>query len=434
MKPLILTLVFAVIATTIGAGWLITQFHSRLYSGSAEADQNLIAYKQLGKSIGLTLDDFSHREEFVAHWEKKSNVEISFLDRADFPVPNDIVEEFSNGAPLLLESEGEMSLHFYMQNTNQVMSMLSPIKKNDQQSLLNIALTLLFYLVVIAVLLAWLYPLIKRLVMLQKAASQLGTGDLSSRVSLSKYSTISSIENEFNRMANQIQKLVDDNQLLSRAVSHNLKTPITRLRMGVDILEETTDRTEIDKYLKRINNDLDEMQSLVETLLKYSELDEYKLHLNNELLDLCQFVPKLIENENTTDIRVTTSFSVDSAFVHTDPQYLAMSLVNIIINATNHAKSVVEIKIELRARDSKRPTVVISVEDDGPGISESDVDQVIKPFWRGTGNVGREGHGMGLAIVSRIAEWLNAELLIEKSPTLGGASISMMFGQANNRT
>jgi len=146
-----------------------------------------------------------------------------------------------------------------------------PTETVAQPARLNILLTLQFYLIVIAVLLAWLFPLIKRLLNLQKVAKQLGTGDFSSRVNVSKFSYISSIESDFNRMANQIQKLVDDNQMLSRAVSHNLKTPLTRLRMGIDVLEETTDNSEMEGYIKRINGDLDEMQTLVETLLQYSK-------------------------------------------------------------------------------------------------------------------------------------------------------------------
>ena len=406
---------------------MISKFHSWAYSSSADDDRNLIAYKQLGQSIGSTLDDFTHREEFVSHWKEKSDVDLNFQDRAAFLVPSDIEEEFKSGMPLLLESEGEFSFHLYMQTTDQVMSMVLPIQQNDKHSFLNVILTLLFYLVVITVLLAWLYPLINRLVMLQKAANHLGTGDLSSRVSASKYSYISSIENDFNRMANQIQKLVEDNKLLSRAVSHNLKTPITRLRMGVDVIDEATDKSDIDNYIKRINYDLDEMESLVDTLLQYSSLDEFKLHLNSEPVDLCQFIPNLIENENTTSIGITTNFSNGSIVVNTDPRYLAMCLVNILSNAIQHANGIVEVRVELKVRESNQSEVLLSIEDDGCGISENDQPHVTKPFWRGVSDPAINGHGMGLAIVARIAEWLKTDLTINNSTSLGGASISMLF-------
>lgn len=427
MKPLILTLIFAVIATTIGAGWAISEFHSRINRNQPENNQNLMAYKQLGQAIGKTLDDFAHREEFISHWKNKNGIDISFQDRALFLVPDNLAQQFKNGEPLLLESAGEMSLHYYLQNSDQVMSIVLPIKKVTQPVLLNTALTLLFYLLVILVLLAWLYPLIRRLMKLQKAANQLGTGDLSSRVKTSQFSYISSIENDFNRMANQIQKLVDDNQLLSRAVSHNLKTPITRLRMGVDVLEETKDKSEIDQYIKRINYDLDEMESLVNTLLQYSSLDEFNLQLKNEAIDLREFIPKLIENEITTPVSVKTDFPKDSAIINTDPQYFAMCLTNILANATQHAKSMVHISIELKNKDSSHSAVLIKVDDDGAGISEQDLPHVTKPFWRSPSNTGINGHGMGLAIVDRISQWLGAQFSIENSTSLSGASVHMLF-------
>lgn len=427
MKPLILTLIFAVIATTIGAGWAISEFHSRINRNQPENNQNLMAYKQLGQAIGKTLDDFAHREEFVSHWKNKNGIDISFQDRALFLVPDNLAQQSKNGEPLLLESAGEMSLHYYLQTSNQVMSIVLPINKVSQPVLLNTALTLLFYLLVILVLLAWLYPLIRRLMKLQKTANQLGTGDLSSRVKTSQFSYISSIENDFNRMANQIQNLVDDNRLLSRAVSHNLKTPITRLRMGIDVLEEKKDESELDKYIKRINYDLDEMESLVNTLLHYSSLDEFNLQLKKEPIDLREFIPKLIENEISTSIKVKTSFPNDSVIINTDPQYFAMCLTNILANAVQHAKSTVKITIDLKNKDTLQASVSINVEDDGTGISERDLPHVTKPFWRSQNNTGTNGHGMGLAIVDRISQWLNAEFSIGNSTLLGGASVHMLF-------
>jgi len=399
VKPLILSLVVAVISTTIGAGWLITEVYSRFFSNNSEIDQNLHAYKQLGKAIGQTLENFEQQDEFVRRWKEKTDLDISFQNKTEFP----------------------------LEQSDQVMSMLLPISQHYQKPILNILLTLLFYFVVIVVLLAWLYPLVKRLVTLQSTAIKFGQGDLSSRIELSNFSYITSIEHEFNRMAAQIQKLIDDNQLLSRAVSHNLKTPITRLRMGVDVLEETSDESAKERYIKRINSDLDEMQSLVETLLQYSSLDGFKLTLKNEPIDLREFIPNLLQHENAKRISISTTISDENVVINTDPQYLAMSLNNIFSNAVQHAKSTVLVRVE-RLRDAKQHSAVsISVEDDGVGIPEAQRTLAIKPFWRGNNNPAIKGHGMGLAIVTRIANWLNAELAIDRSTCLGGASVKLLF-------
>lgn len=430
MKPLILSLVVAVIATTIGAGWAISLFHSKLYDNSSEVDRSLFAYQQLGQSVASTLDNFDHQADFIEHWQEQSRIDINLIDLVDFPLPTNMADDFKDGKPLLLESDGEMSMHIYMRSSDQVMAMVLPVQNaNAGQSWLNILLTLLFYFVVIVVLLAWLYPLIKRLISLQRTTKKLGRGDLSSRIEPSPFSYIGEIESEFNRMAAQIQNLVDDNQLLSRAVSHNLKTPITRLRMGVDVLEEETDRSAMDSYIVRINRDLDEMQSLVETLLQYSSLDEFNLNLQTKNIDLNQYIPKLVDAIDAPGVLISTRLPGHSLVLSTDPRYLSMQINNLLSNAVQYADSQVLVTVEAINDAGQSSKIVITVEDDGDGIPEAERGNVIKPFWRGEHSGSARGHGMGLAIVSRIADWLKAELLIARSSSLGGASIELSFSE-----
>jgi len=397
VKRLILSLIFAVIASTIGAGWVISQFHSAIYNNADKVDKNIATYKQLGKAIGMTLDDHLHQRELIEFWEANSDLSTSIQELIDFPVPENLSQEFANGTPLLLESDGEMSLHVYMKKSDQVLTILLPVQNaSAKKTPLNLILTLLFYFVVIVVLLD---------------------------------SYIFEIEKEFNRMANQIQKLIDDNKLLSRAVSHNLKTPITRLRMGVDVLEETKEQAAIDEYIKRINNDLDEMQSLVETLLQYSKLDEFNLKLKKEHIDLRRFIPELFDNAVAGNIKVSMFFSGNNLDISTDPRYLTMQLNNIMANAMQYAKNSIEVRVGLCKSDRQNSTVSILIEDDGSGIPYAERVQVIKPFWRGDNNTAVRGHGMGLAIVSRIASWLKAELVIRDSVSLGGACVGLYFAK-----
>ncbi len=71
--------------------------------------------------------------------------------------------------------------------------------------------------------------------------------------------------------------------------------------------------------------------------------------------------------------------------------------------------------------------MTLTIEDDGDGIPLDERQQVTKPFWRGSNNAAVKGHGMGLAIVARIAVWLDARLEIAESKQLGGAAISLCF-------
>lgn len=424
MKHLTLSLILVVIASVIGTGWFISEIYSHIDHSSDKIEDEFDAYQRLGTVIALSLDQANNKNELIQFWEEQNNITISFQKKSNFPLPDNLQNIFANNEPLLLESEGEISLHIYMPQSDLIMTMLLPeIETKKQPSWLHIAMTLMFYLVIIIILLVWLYPLIRRLSILKKAANKFGNGDLSSRIRLSKISYISDIENEFNRMGDRIKNLIDDNKLLSSAVSHDLKTPLTRLRFGIDVLEEATEEKARENYIKRINKDLNEMQSLIETLLQYANLDNANIKIEKEKIELNTFISDLFYDIDSPNINVNISLPNAPLNIHADPRYLAMLLNNIMNNAMNHAKS--SVNISALTSDNK---IFLSIEDDGKGIPKDEIEKVTKPFWRGEQTI--KGHGMGLAIAERIANWFSAELEIAESDTLGGASISLHFNKA----
>lgn len=423
MRGLTLSLILVVVAAVIGLGWLISEVYYRVDNDNLALNSELAGYKRMGRALALTLDSSKDSAIFLERWLARSDLSIALQERSNFPIPTALIKNFENGEPLVLESEGDVSLHFYMKASDQVMSLVVPAEVDtDQRLISNLALTLLFYIGVVAIVLVWLYPLIRRLVLLRNTARSFGQGDLSARVGTSRISYIADIEQEFNRMADRIQTLIGDNKLLSRAVSHDLKTPLARLRFGIDMLEETDDKLSRDKYAQRINKDLLEMESLVETLLQYARLDESNIKLHREHIDLKLFTTQLFEDLVDDGINIQYCYTTADTIIDVDRRYLAIQLNNLMSNALNHAKST--INVSLTTADD---TLTITIEDDGEGIAIDERDQVVKPFWRGSNNAETKGHGMGLAIVARIAEWLGTKLEIAESKELGGAAISLRF-------
>lgn len=425
MKQLTASLIFVVVSAVIGLGWLINGvYHSMEDKKSID---EFSFYQEMGNDLASTLDgmDPTSRDSFLNQWQKVSHQTVSLQDRDNFPIPISLSEGFEKGDPLILESESDVSLHFYMPNSHKIMTLLF-VKSAAESSVLNLnlMLTLAFYTGVVAILLVWLYPLIGRLIILRSAASAFGKGDLGARVSKGKISYIADIEMEFNRMAERIERLISDNKMLSRAVSHDLKTPLARLRFGIDALEEVDDPKTRFKYLDRISDDLAEMESLVDTLLKYARLDESNVALNNEVIDLKQFICSLFAVHKVESATIEYQFDEDALSIVADRRYLAMLMNNLMSNAIKHSRS--KIIVSLKELDQR---IFFSIEDDGLGIPEGQREQVIKPFWKG--DHGIKGHGMGLAIVARISEWVSASLLIGQSADLGGAQVSLCF---NNST
>jgi signal transduction histidine kinase len=157
----------------------------------------------------------------------------------------------------------------------QVLTLSVPQQTKQEDNLtLQVALTTVFYAGILLCVFIWLYPLIKRLRLLRSTAKNFGEGDFSKRIHISYTSYIVDIDNEFNRMAEKIETLVEDNKLLSNAVSHDLRTPLARLRFGIEALNETNNPENKEKYIRHLSQDIQEMENLVDVLLNYARLEQ----------------------------------------------------------------------------------------------------------------------------------------------------------------
>ena len=277
-------------------------------------------------------------------------------------------------------------------------------------------LTSLFYLLMMLLMLAWLYPLLRRLLKLRLVAKAFGEGDLTQRVDVSSVTYIRDLETEFNHMAQRIESLVNDVKLLSSAVSHDLRTPLARIRFGLDTLAEEDDPRLRQRFEQRISDNVDEMVELVETLLNYARLDQAMVNLEKRSTALSPIISSCINNKVLDDMEIVFE-KKDDLCVFGDPAYLIILISNLLQNALNYASNRVIITIE-----SNDHTVMLTVSDDGAGVDVNEREQIIKPFIRGNDSEQSiKGYGMGLAIVTRILQWHQGSLNINDSDELGGA-------------
>jgi len=282
---------------------------------------------------------------------------------------------------------------------------------------------------------------------------------LSARVPLVRFSLIRNIETEFNAMAERISTLVEDNRLLSSAVSHDLRTPIARLRFGLDALSEEDNPEVQDRYMVRISNDLAEMEHLVEVLLDYARLEKQQHELPLQPMSLAPRVTDRINAMfNDATHKIEWDIPDEDVFVMANERYIDMVLNNVLQNAQRYGETRIRVSIESapvketgnrvtqRVTPWKNRYVWLVVEDDGPGIPDDERERVLKPFERGRANTERvrvtpnksasaknalsSGFGMGLAIVQRILDWHGAKLEFASSESLGGAEVRMGFRPA----
>ena len=228
--------------------------------------------------------------------------------------------------------------------------------------------------------LLWLAPLTRRLWLLSKTADQFGAGDLRARLPASRWSYISTLEQSFNQMAQQIEQLMADNQLLASSLSHDLRTPIACFRFGLDAALDATTPAQKDHYLSRLEQDLDRMEAMVNAFLEYASIDRQHQHGVQQPVDVQQLVEQAIQScEPLTHTRHLTTQLLPAAqplpLIDGHPHWLYRVLLNLLQNAQRYARQT--IKVQLWSDDKH---CFIRIQDDGPGIASADAARIFLTF------------------------------------------------------
>lgn len=266
-----------------------------------------------------------------------------------------------------------------------------------------------------------LRPVWRDLSRIDKAATAFGKGELDSRVKIPKHSGLSRLGNSFNGMAGGIEKLINSHRDLTNAVSHDLRTPLARLKFAVEMLEEEDDPEVRQRYQRTIKNSVGSLEHLINELLVHSRFmrTPNMTHFSNEnLYELLSTEVELCdEMADSIHIHLNVSDIIKTRPINIDKNALTRALNNLLSNAMRYAKSEILLEVSIEKKQ-----VRLSVMDDGVGIPEDERKNVFQPFTQ-LDNAARDSnarHGLGLAIVQQIAQWHKGEVTVTKS-RLGGA-------------
>lgn len=209
----------------------------------------------------------------------------------------------------------------------------------------------------------------------------------------------------FNRMQVRLRELVREKGRMLAAVSHDLKTPLTRLRLRAELLPDADLRA-------KIGRDLDEMESMVA-----ATLDLMRGAVDAEPLqrtDLVALVESLADDYEDTGRSIEVVAGGAMAPVEVRPQALRRAVANLVDNGLKYGA-----RVRVRVGD-EADAVTIDVEDEGPGIPGAELERVLEPFYRLEGSRNREtgGSGLGLSIARAIAiEHAGSLVLANREPT-----------------
>ncbi len=449
LRTLTLSLLLTIVVASVGSGLLLDKLYSELYSSEqANKDLTQSQLEVIGSQLSKILRKLENKEEFIQAWqEEKAPLALEIINRDDIRIPEELLQELENTGHITLSSSTSLSYYSFLKeggNYPDAASYLvisSPLASTQQQPKWPpILFTIIFYTLLMLIVFAWLFPLIRRLQTMQLSAKKLGEGDLSARITPSVVSHIKDIELEFNRMAQRIEELVSDISLLSSAISHEMRAPLAKLQFGLDALREEDDEETRRIYQDRLDKVIADMTSLIDTLLKYARLDKNIVQLPKDEVDLLELCARLSASvtqanniaSNSAAASIDIAINAKNPFyiVKGDVFYLNLLLENLLANAVKYGRG--KILISLYQHENK---VVLTVEDNGPGIEEYFKQNIFKPFIRGeeaayecgASRAPQKGYGLGMALVKRIADLHNVEIEITTSAALGGAKFTLLF-------
>ena len=282
-------------------------------------------------------------------------------------------------------------------------------------------LTLAFYAVIALVIMIWIWPLTRDLRALEKAASRFGNKNWVFDAHIKPRSQIYPLAQTFRKMAARIDGLIASHKDMSNAVSHEIKTPLSRMQFEIELAQQAQNAEDFRKSLDNIKTDIGAINALVKATLSYAILERADLSLNIGTHDFTTLIPAIAESvghEARPDIRLRSAVQGDADKVVCDIHLLETVLKNLLYNAARYAKRDIEVSFSVHDGVNQ-----LSVDDDGPGIAEKDRDRALESFVQlDQAKDKKAGFGLGLAIVKRAIEWHGGQVVISRSP-LGGARI-----------
>jgi len=295
-------------------------------------------------------------------------------------------------------------------------------------------LTLFFGLIVLgvgALLTArWIARPLSRL---SRMAISLGKGDLSVRSELTRNDEVGEVARAFDEMAERIQKLLQTEKELLANVAHELRTPLARIRVALEIASEGDAETARGS-LGEIAVDLAELESLVDDVLTAARFElsvggaaGARLPLHREAIAAKSIAERAAERFRVRhpDRPLETHFAEDAGLIEADAMLLRRVLDNLLENAHKYSPDPhARIALAVQAQDGQ---ACFSVNDRGMGISGEDLPRVFSPFFRSekSRSRGTGGVGLGLTLTQRIVEAHGGR--IEASSTLGEGSTFRAF-------
>jgi signal transduction histidine kinase len=276
---------------------------------------------------------------------------------------------------------------------------------------------------------AWIaHRLTRPLGELVRVTREIGSGKLTARVRLGRHQAgeVGGLANAINDMAERLEKQLRDQRELLAAVSHEIRSPLARLRVLAELARTEASR---ERAVQDLEREIVEIDELVGKLLANSRLDFDAI--STKRLPAAELARRALESAGAPNELLDDRS--DGAAVDADPTLLGRALANLLDNANTHGGGLLKVIVErepaMGARsdsaggESPKERVRFEVIDRGPGIPKAELPRIFEPFYR-SGQRGHGNLGLGLSLVDRISRAHGGSAFAHNRPE-GGASVGI---------
>jgi two-component system osmolarity sensor histidine kinase EnvZ len=291
-----------------------------------------------------------------------------------------------------------------------------PLSGPDEESLSP--LTMYFFVIgALSVTGGWLFVrrLNRPLQALQRGARQVGKGNFPEPLPLVGSSEIIAVTEAFNKMSQDIKRLENDRLIMTAGISHDLRTPLTRIRLASEMLPEEQD------WIKDgIEHDIDDLNAIINQFIDYARQDQQE---NMEYVNINDLIHELVDarkvlEDHTIELNLPKITTIKLRKIG-----IKRVIENLVENAFRYGSDKITITT---AMVDKNRSILCSVRDHGKGIEASKLERMFTPFTQGDQARGSTGSGLGLAIVKRIIESHGGKLQFTNHPD-GGLNASFIL-------
>lgn len=371
--------------------------------------------------------------KLIKELDSKFSYRLNIVDRWTLKLKPKQAEKLDAGE-LVVDSDGDIIYH-RLKQTPQILVVgpFTPDANPDRPRAMPFELRIrLLTWSLIGLFLAiavwfWVRPVWRDLEALRKTARALGEGHFERRAPEAKSSAFDLLTETMNGMAERIQRLIATQKELSSAISHELRTPIARMRFALEMLAETPEKEERERLWQMMEEDLDELDELIESSLAYSrfEREQPQLHLTSVEFAawLAEEVDSLRILTRDLELSIDTSALPPEQRVELDLKSMPYAVTNLLRNALKYAKKRIVVSAEVVGKNIR-----VHVDDDGIGIPPDERQRVFTAFTRLDRSRDRAtgGHGLGLAIVRLVLEQHGGTAFADESP-FGGARFTLSW-------